>query len=146
MQGAGRMTDEDRRDLIGEINSRFGVTLQWFEQVGLKLLQRDDVMRCGFFTPPDEQPPGEDVRLTIRRYVENRGWMFSRQRQRPKALANPRHRIEYIYLAPMICVQLERAYHATRLVSIDSIRKDGLLPGNSERQTTKDRCDCEGNI
>src|SRR5262249_34938914 len=60
--------------------------------------------------------------------------------------ADPDSKIEFIYLAPMICVQLERAYHATRVVSIDSILKDGLLPGNSERQTTEDRCDCEGNV
>jgi hypothetical protein len=45
----------------------------------------------------------------------------------------------------MIPVSLTEGYHATRAVSVRSIRAEGLKPSAPERRTT-DRHDCEGHI
>lgn len=135
--------DEQHRLLLADLKEDFDAELLWFENL-IPDLYRDDVSKHCFsdcYSEPTEQRLWE-----IRRWIENRGWQFSRQFE--KNPANPDRLIEFIYLAPMIFVDVERGYHATRLVSVPSIQEKGLLPSIPQRQTTEatERGDCEGNI
>jgi hypothetical protein len=134
--------EHDRRALLEGIRNQFAVELLWYENFKFSCY-RDDVSVHGFFSAPDSEPT-EERKQEIRGWVESRGWQFSRQMKKDEVI--PDRLTEYIFLAPMIFVELERGYHATRLVSVSSIQATGLLPSTAERQTTTDRGDCEGNI
>jgi hypothetical protein len=133
--------EDERRVLLNGIHDRFGVELLWHEKLKSNSY-RDDVSVHTFFSDPDAEAK-EQTKREIRRWVESQEWQFSRQMVKCEAI--PGRLIEYIYLAPMIFVQLEHGYHATRRISVPSIQTDGLLPSTRERQTTE-RSDCEGNI
>jgi hypothetical protein len=130
----------ERTALLDEIKRRFGVELLWFELPSPGY--RDDVTTHGFFDTEDRLT--EDLKLEVRRWLESRGWQFSRQMV--CVLGDDTNRVEHVYLAPMMPVALEVGYHATRRASVPSIMDRGLLPSAPERQTTEKRWDCEGNI
>jgi hypothetical protein len=91
-----------------------------------------------------------DVRLSsedwqrVRKLLEGFSWQGSRQLDDLTSYGVG-HK-EYLILAPMARVFLEYGYHATRLASLDAIRRDGLLPSNPDRQMSNEQYDCDGNI
>lgn len=97
---------------------------------------RPDVTGLGFLS----NPTAEQI-VAIRRFVEGRGWQFSRQN--PEFIGR---RIDWVYLGQIQPVKVDVAYHATRRASVESIFKLGLLQSVPKRQTTDNRHDCEGNI
>jgi hypothetical protein len=133
--------EAQRQALLDEIERLFGVQLLWFKPLQASRY-RDDVTTHGFFDPEDRLT--DELKRQVRLWLEGRGWQFSRQMVR--VLGDDTDRVEHVYLAPMIPVALEVGYHATRRASVPSIMEHGLLPSAPERQTTEQRCDCEGNI
>lgn len=134
--------ENQRKKLLENIRTNFSVELIWYEHFTLNGY-RNDVSVHGFFSVPGSEP-SEETKKKIRHWVESQGWQFSRQTKKNELI--PGRLTEYIFLAPMIPVELELGYHATRLALVPSIQANGLLPSTPERQTTTDRTDCEGNI
>jgi len=132
--------EDKRQALLDGILAQFAVRLLPGRK--FKLNHRDDVSVHVLFSFSDTEPT-EETKQEIRRWVEHQGWQFSRQTV--KHLTIPDRLVEHIYLAPMSLVELERGYHATRRVSVPSIRTSGLCRSTPELQTT-DRGDCERNI
>lgn len=133
-----------RFELLEKVHAKFGWRLLcygWFP-----LDYRCDVSMHGFhherWWEGFEMTDG--LRDEIRRFINGRDWHFSRNLEANPA--KPGNTLERIFLAPMVPVVLETAYHATRRTSEASIRASGLLPSSPDRQTTADRLDCEGNI
>ena len=140
-EGKPAINPAERNALMEEIKQRFDVELLWYERL-TSPGYREDVTTHGFFDTEDRLT--DDLKQEIRRWLEGRGWQFSRQMRR---LAGDDHpRTEHIFLAPIIPVPLKVGYHATRRTSVPSIMEKGLLPSAPERQTTENRWDCEGNI
>jgi hypothetical protein len=136
------MTLESKRlALVGQIRARFGVELIQCP-IDKPTRYREDVS-MHYFSGNEEQVPAS-AKQDVRRFVKGQGWQFSRQKIR--GLSSPGEFTEYVYLAPLIWVQISKGYHATRRASLASISLRGLLPSTPDRQTTKERCDCEGNI
>lgn len=132
---------QQRLGLLGDLRRELGVDLLWFERLSFPGY-RDDVTVHGFFSPPDK-PVTDESKLRVRRWVESRGWQFSRQLVR--AFHDDADRVEHIYLAPEARVTLSVGYHATRRASLLSILERGLIPGEPDRRTTE-REDCDGNV
>lgn len=130
-----------RRVLLDEILNQFGVTLPPGHMLNC---YRDDVSVHPFVSGYGWKP-AEETWQEIRHWVESKDWQLSRQVEKIP-VPDLSIEIENVYLAPMIPVGLDRGYHATRSVSVPSIRTTGLLPSTHQRQTTTDRRDCEGNI
>ena len=84
------------------------------------------------------------VRESARRWVEERRFQWSRQLVGNPA--DPDMENEHIYIGNILPVEIEIGYHATLVSSWPSIRRTGLEPSKPDRQTSKDRLDCEGNI
>src|SRR4051794_12395785 len=134
------MSDHEAHlSLLEECHRLFGVELLPLPLMRLDGL-REGVTAHTFFNA--EGVLTGDLRRQIRRWLEGRGWQFSRQFRRPEPGGEP---TEYVFLAPEQRVPLAVGYHATRGASLDAILRDGLLPGEDTRTTT-DRADCEGNI
>jgi hypothetical protein len=112
-----------RQHLLDDLQRQLGVTLLWHERLDSGL--RDDVTVHGFFALADE-PVTDEQRRQVRRWIEARGWQFSRQCASILPGDEP---VEYLFLAPEQRVQLSAGYHATRRAWLDAILKDGLLPG-----------------
>src|SRR5438876_802836 len=121
---------QQRRQLLDDLRDQVGVHLLWFEPLQYPG-HRDDVTVHGYFAMPDE-PVTDEQRLQVRRWVEARGWQFSRQFER--VLPDAEELVERIFLAPEQRVQLAVGYHATRRASLAVILKDGLLPGEPARR------------
>ncbi len=131
--------EPERQALLDGVQERFGVKLLLHEELKLSCY-RDDVTVHTFFDP--EQRLTEQLKLDIRRWVENQGWQYSRQILN---WPSSEQLIEHVYIARMILVAIGKGYHATRRASWPSIRCKGLFPSTSDRRTTE-RYDCEGNI
>jgi len=126
------MVDEvEIQELIKDINTEFHVKLHWHKRLRIERYRNDVTFHT--FLPGGDSEITDDLRRQVRQFAENRGWLVSKQQQ-------------YTCLAPMIPVSVDLAFHATRRVSVQSIQEQGLLPSNSERQTSQGRDDCEGNI
>jgi hypothetical protein len=138
---SGNAIEEHRRQLLDEVERRFGADLAWHENMP-SLIFRDDVTTHTFFDP--EGRLTEDLKRKSRRWIESKGWQFSRQCVHHPSVSD--RFIEYVFIAPMSPVVLREGYHATRRASLSSIMQVGLLPSIPERQTTDNRADCEGNI
>lgn len=136
-----RTVEEERDCLINSIRTQFEVEV-WRRDPFPKEVCRTDVSvhTIRRFLPPELT---ETEKQEMRRWVESRSWQLSRQFW--KADWHPSI-TEYIYLAPMILVNLDVGFHVTRIQSIPLIMEVGLLPSSPDRQTTQDRADCEGNI
>jgi hypothetical protein len=132
----------ERQALLDEFERHFEVRLDWFKTHQVPTY-RQDVTKHSFFSL-EGKLIDDKFRLEARRWLEGRGWQFSRQMV--PVLPGDAHRVEYVYLAPMIPVALEVGYHVTMKDSVGSIIELGLLPSTPERQTTEKRWDCDGNI
>ncbi len=129
-------------ELLEALEEQFGVDLLKFDYDTHKLIRhRSDALACGFRKESDVQRWASSARV-IRGWMEDRGWQFARRLWCP----TPDSTVEHVFFAPIIRVEIDRGYHATRLVSVRSIFANGLLPSESDRQTTADRLDCESNI
>lgn len=132
---------QQRLRLIDDLRRELGVELLWFEGLSFPR-HRDDVTVHGYFSLPDE-PVSDELKSRGRRWVEGRGWQFSRQFVR--FLPGDAERVEHVYLAPEARVLLAVGYHTTWHASLASILERGLLPGEPGRRTT-DREVCDGNV
>jgi hypothetical protein len=133
-----------RRDLIDAVREQFGWTLLCH---GWSNGSRQDMSWHSWYHEDREWKDlqvTDDLRAAVRRFLSDQGWHLSRNpAEHP---TEPDEAIVYEFLAPMVPVTLETGYHATRRVSLASIREVGLLPSSPEQQTTEGRLDCEGNI
>jgi hypothetical protein len=134
--------EQERQALLDEIEREFGVKLLWFKRITPSRF-REDATAHGFFDFDVDLT--DDLKRQVRKWVEDKGWQFSRQLI-PAPEVEPGRLVEHIYLAPMIHVPLTTGFHATRRCSLKAIRRHGLLPSTRDRQTSENRWDCEGNI
>ncbi len=132
---------QQRQGLLADLRREFGVDLLWHERLVFDGY-RDDVTVHSFFVPPDETLSAGQ-KAHARRWLEARGWQYTRQLMR--MVPGSDERTEYVFLAPEARVPLAVAYHATRRASLGAILAEGLLPGDPSRRTTE-REDTDGNI
>ena len=127
-------------DLIRVAELRFAIRAISFDHFHPTFL-RDDVTVHAFRHSDNDDQLDDETFFALRDWFEHEGWLVYRQRFRKQ----PFDGVEHAYIVPMDPINLLVAYHATRTVSIQSIKNDGLCPGTHERCNTE-RLDSIGNI
>ena len=132
--------NEEWERFLTKLSDKFGVRLFYNCTPCESYLESDRIYQF----PINDCTLTDQRKREIRDWCEEEGWLFSRQKIKDKGSSN---QVEPIRIARIEKVEIDIGYHVTRAAVFEAIQIQGILPSNSERQSScLNRLDCDGNI
>ncbi len=125
------------QDVIASAESHFGLQIITYSKYDTSWFLWEN-MTAHDFREAEYKKITEERFCAIRDWFQQRGWILSRRNwQKPQKV--------HFYLAPLKVNSLPEVFHATRVVNVESIMSQGLLPATKDTCNFK-RLDSIGNI